>query len=1241
MKKTLLLVAMMVTIVAYSQTFITIENQKMLLTRDGVQTVLAPNGDDASYFWASVSPDEKHIVYTTAHLGTYVCDIDGGNVQCMGRMNAPKWMDNNHVAGMQEFYTGHDEIDHIRYISRDIRGRETRDLTAAEQADFIAKETARLADEKARQARRIAARNYAPQAGQDALPMAGIKIYINPGHGGHDANDRSIWTIPIPETWSNPLGYWESNSNLVKGLALRDMLEAAGATIIMSRVTNKSGIRDIEYYPGATPEQLEELRNGDDRDLSAIAEEANANNVDHFISIHSNALNSQTNYLLMLWHGTNDQPTVPLSDQMAASSGNIQITNPLTVWTSPRPLLRGDLTFYGDDMGLGVLRPLTVPGFLSEGSFHDYPPETHRLCNNDYCKLEALRMSQHFYSWFKRQAPQTATISGWCKSANEKVDVLNQPKFTYVKGSDDQWLPLNGVKVELFKGDTKVAEETTDSWYNGVFAFFDLEPGTYTVKATLENYKTVEQTVTVTATEIAGLKLFMKNVHMSPEDFPEPEISVMPLETYTFTPAAEAMACPAGLTRMYYRNGRIFTMEDGKIYNYSTAMDDRQAVVMPDGVTFSDFAFSSDDYIFAKVKDQQLLYMWDDDMLNPTPVEAPTATGNSLAVSGPHWNANIRYTSADNDAAGLQITLTPNGVTTSKTGVAYFRYAKQVYCAGAFALNTEANHSAAFHLQHMAGGIIKDASANYPAEGLGTTPFTYAGVAAWVEGYEIHVIVAATNEGLMHFKTTADPVPNIYAGECRFDNETFSFRLNTDATSVILSIEKDGETTDSHDCGALKKGYHEIANPFGAQAFDAFSVTASAQPISYIVKVSDDSQPFQFYAARGVTVDKTPQSPYFGRIYAAEAVGGLCSEDWGETNPEFRTVTQGIYALGNDFTDVTNQGDLAWNGNVAYGENASASNYQFALSRPAVAPDGDVFVCSSTFTGTGIYIMDAAHPDQDFTPVFQGKLKDMGQVKAGTKVIHNPIMHCYIEGTGEDEVLYTYDRNCALGTVYGCIYRYDIGKGLPWTTVPSATTFNDMNTGSHVQNGSGQMAPDGQGGFFMSQYRFNSSYAVPGLIHVNKAGEVDFNIGNNGVDAVQQGGMAVSVDGSLLALGTELGMVKIWGVTYDNAGVPTLTPKYEINWGNGKGVTMACDFDAAGNLYIISNSNERLMVYSLPNLNNTYTTRVVAHHEGTGLQEVFNQPLNGNGVQKRLINGQLFIIRDGKAYSAQGQVINL
>jgi len=160
-----------------------------------------------------------------------------------------------------------------------------------------------------------------------AVDFMGIKIYINPGHGGYNgANDRNVQTIPF--ALGDTLGFWESASNLTKGLALRDLLQAANATVYMSRTQN---------------------REEDDRALSEIAEEANANNVDAFLSIHSNALgtNTGTNYLLLLYHGYDDQPTVAASLPMAQTAWPRLISNQLTVWThyTTSTNIRGDFSF--------------------------------------------------------------------------------------------------------------------------------------------------------------------------------------------------------------------------------------------------------------------------------------------------------------------------------------------------------------------------------------------------------------------------------------------------------------------------------------------------------------------------------------------------------------------------------------------------------------------------------------------------------------------------------------------------------------------------------------------------------------------------------------------------------------------------------------------------------------------------------------------------------------------------------
>ena len=1235
-KVSLLLGLLFAAIVLVAQpTTVEIQDQKMLVSSGEQSYVLAPNGDDASYFWASVSPDGKHVVYVTAKGGTFVCDINGDNVRSLGRMNAPKWLNNNQIAGMQEFYTGHDEIDHVRYISCNINTKAVRELSEMERTIFINAENQRLDAARKEQAARIAARKEATAARTD---LSGLKIYVNAGHGGYDKNDRSCWTIPVPETWTNPEGYWESKSNLVKALHLEEMLKKSGATVIMSRRTNNSGIRDLEYYPNATEAEKAELRKGDDRDLSAIAEEANANKVDHFLSIHTNALNASTNYLLMLFRGENDNPTTAPSDEMAAHSGNIQIQNQLTVWTSANPMVRGDLTFYGDGMGLGVLRPLTVPGFLSEGSFHDYAPETHRLMNDDYCKLEALRLYQHFHKWFGAPLPQTATISGWVKSSNELVDILGHKQFVYVKNSDDQWLPLNGAKVELYKGSNKVAEKTTDDWYNGIFAFYDLEPGTYKLVVTKANYATVTEEITVKAEEIGQVKVRMKNIRMHMEDYPEGESDVVAVDNYEFELVGEKSSTPNNITRALYRNGKCYVLADGKITEYSLDFATSTSLTMPLGVTVSDMGFTADNYLVAKAKDKGVFYTWGEDMKSPTKLfEVSNVKGNSFAVSGARWEskyylgegntmykvvynedtnkATVTTETAAEDLTDKQLTIMPQGTVSAVNGASFLRYAGHSYMA------KPTGNADQFQLYDVTEGVAsaKVVSSVYASD---TEDAPNTQTMAWVDGYIMHVMTIADGHGMKHYQTLTSPVANIYAGEVDYDGKNFTFRLNEDATDVTISIEKNNEVVATQSVGALKKGANKVANPFGKTEFDYYSITATTRPVAYPAKISNDDEIFQFYAPRGVAVDKTPASPYFGRVYVTNSVAGQCVEG---AATSYRNSSMGVYVLGSDFTDVTNQGNDAWSGNVEWGENNTSTNYQWALSRPAVAPNGDLFVASSSFTSAGVYIMEAAKPNASFIQVFDGKRsKSNGQLKKGSKVVCNPVMQPFITGLGKDEVLYTYDRDCSMGTVRGNIAQYNLGQldSLPWATEATKQVYTDVD--NFMENGSGQIAYDQHGGFFLSQYRYNSSWAKPALLHVNKNGEIDFNISNNGVDAAQQGGMAVNADGTLLAMGTEYCTVKLWSIEYNNEGAPILTELYTIVWGDGQYVTMGLDFDAAGNLYIVSNTNERLMVYALPNTNNTYTTRVPLNRETYPRVQKGDQPEEDpgedTGVRKAGLN---------------------
>ena len=293
--------------------------------------------------------------------------------------------------------------------------------------------------------------------------MTGISICINPGHGGHDSDDRFI-----EET-----GYWESEGNLTKGLYLRDILENCGATIIMTRVTNFTS---------------------DDLPLSQICQIANDNDVDYFQSIHSNAFNGSLNYPLILYRGYDNNPVFPDAKIMSQHIWNEFITNSNLVWNYGFANIRGDWDFYPQwgTQGLGVLRNLNMPGALSEGSFHDYYPESWRLQNLDYRKYEARNLASAFLTFYEEPDFETGMITGVVR------DPYTNTNYYWVPNSNDEKIPVNGFKATLSPND-KIY--WGDEMNNGVFFFDSINPGNYTIVFEADGYFNDTVDISVTAGE--------------------------------------------------------------------------------------------------------------------------------------------------------------------------------------------------------------------------------------------------------------------------------------------------------------------------------------------------------------------------------------------------------------------------------------------------------------------------------------------------------------------------------------------------------------------------------------------------------------------------------------------------------------------------------------------------------------------------------------------------------------------
>ena len=403
-----------------------------------------------------------------------------------------------------------------------------------------------------------------------ATDLTGKRIYINPGHGSWGPNDRPNATIPYPNLASTGMpdtcGFYESNTNLWKCLELREKLEAAGAFVMMSHT--QAGPWPYEKvdgeYPDYTWEAYQQLPDFEkyNRPLLEIADEAEANNMDYFISVHSNAASegSTANYLAYFYRGNNaGEHVVPGAIEMCKASwyqafecrsmDGLEPTNYDTRDPETSKHILADIDFYHSSYDatlpssgktytgyLGVLHH-GVPGFLVEGYFHTYQPGRHRALNPDYCKQEGIRYYRGIVDYFKADTEATGYILGTVKDEHEP---LVHEMYKYAPNTNDQYAPLNGAVVTLStEAGEVVATYQVDSCYNGLFYFPDLEPGTYKLDAVADGYKPLHrqyQTVVVEANATSYPFLYLEdtahvdlsNLYVDYPDPVQPDYAALP-----------------------------------------------------------------------------------------------------------------------------------------------------------------------------------------------------------------------------------------------------------------------------------------------------------------------------------------------------------------------------------------------------------------------------------------------------------------------------------------------------------------------------------------------------------------------------------------------------------------------------------------------------------------------------------------------------------------------------------------
>ena len=323
-------------------------------------------------------------------------------------------------------------------------------------------------------------------------------VYINPGHGGYDSDDRNMVIYPFSQ--GDSAGSWESKSNLRKGLALREILQRKGYRTSISRVTNTTA---------------------DDLALSTIVALCNQSGADVFYSIHSNATgtSSVANFPMVFYRGYTGSPQIPNADVLAADLEPYLYASQSTVWTNNYQIW-GDWSFRPEwgTQGYGVLRGNHAVANLSEGSFHDYIPEAYRLLSLKYCWMEGWNISLGADKYFNRldnfgQGVVTGNIR------DDRIKRLQECAQPFIIIGEDDLMPIGDATVRLLDmNGNEVQTCSTDTLRNGIYLFKYVDPGTYTVEVSTPKHFTQTQTVTVTANAPTYQNFYLKRVRDTPPE---------------------------------------------------------------------------------------------------------------------------------------------------------------------------------------------------------------------------------------------------------------------------------------------------------------------------------------------------------------------------------------------------------------------------------------------------------------------------------------------------------------------------------------------------------------------------------------------------------------------------------------------------------------------------------------------------------------------------------------------------
>ncbi len=396
---------------------------------------------------------------------------------------------------------------------------------------------------------------------------------------------------------------------------------------------------------------------------------------------------------------------------------------------------------------------------------------------------------------------------------------------------------------------------------------------------------------------------------------------------------------------------------------------------------------------------------------------------------------------------------------------------------------------------------------------------------------------------------------NIYASGLKLINNGTELQFTLNAPGdVSINFYKEKTKVHSIEEKGLEKGVHTISLtgefPENVKENDqlTWEIVATGKANTEIVPFYNPSRPEQqFFAAGGLAVNNNPKSPNFGHLYIANGCAG-------ETT--LRTTEDGIYILDAQLTDVTNQGDEAYSGNVAWipGEKR----------RPNSPKEGGTYVSDGKFTN------------------------------AEGKTIHGSVESiCIVYDSKGDKYILTQDEEvyaeskAATGAMNKsvAIQKYKIGESYGIENLWSSFYQNTGNGTAIDPTCVNDYAADNNGGIWITQNGATANY--PFIMHITSEGKCDY---TSSVVNKLAFAIAVNNDNTILAIATSDNKVTLYDLSIDNNAISCVEREaFDLGYTeiSTRGILA---FDVADNLYMVNTLGYNLEAYALPKANNTYIT---------------------------------------------------